>query len=239
MVDGSYPTVIDVESFAYWILAHDIMGTKDGGGVNLYFVKYDRTPESLMTTGPLWDFDSAELRDDLWSSVHEQRFSKFFKNVNPQFLYTYKKLWEENGDKIFMGIQEWINALTSDSWEAYNKSVKADHDKWGDSSYEDTKEIQDRMNSWYPIRREWLATNIPNLTSGNGIDLISIEDTMPFSLCGTVLTLCPSDRNFSVNSSVGQLIYSGTPISDTPLHLPGAGVYVITCGSRAWKVIAN
>ena len=55
--NGSYQNMIDVESFARWMLAHDILGNTDGAGSNIFITKYDNTETSLIKMGPLWDFD--------------------------------------------------------------------------------------------------------------------------------------------------------------------------------------
>ena len=41
--DGTYPSYIDVLSFASWLVAHDILGTQDGLGSNIFMMKYDNT----------------------------------------------------------------------------------------------------------------------------------------------------------------------------------------------------
>ena len=56
--NGTYEKYIDVMSFARWMLAHDIMGTWDSGGSNLYVMKYDNTENSLLQMANMWDFDT-------------------------------------------------------------------------------------------------------------------------------------------------------------------------------------
>ena len=56
--DNECLNYIDVDSFAKWLLAHDILGAGDGAGTNMYYTKYDNG-ESLLKAGPLWDFDSS------------------------------------------------------------------------------------------------------------------------------------------------------------------------------------
>ncbi|MDE5975915.1 MAG: CotH kinase family protein, partial [Muribaculaceae bacterium] len=54
---------IDYESFANWLLAHDIIMTTDGYGSNIFVTKADFDPLSPYSTkfkmGPLWDFDTS------------------------------------------------------------------------------------------------------------------------------------------------------------------------------------
>lgn len=46
LLNGTYPEYLDVESFAAWMLAHDLLGNWDSGGSNMYLTKYDNTFQS-------------------------------------------------------------------------------------------------------------------------------------------------------------------------------------------------
>ena len=50
--------IIDFDTFASWLLAHEIMGTFDSYGSNMFFYKYSSDASSKIKMGPLWDFDS-------------------------------------------------------------------------------------------------------------------------------------------------------------------------------------
>ena len=58
----------DKESFANWILAHDILGTIDGLGSNIFITKENYNSENIFETklkmGPLWDFDDCFKSED-------------------------------------------------------------------------------------------------------------------------------------------------------------------------------
>lgn len=93
ITNGTYTQYIDVESFAAWVLAHDILGTWDVGGSNLYMTKYDDTPDSKFKMGPLWDFDSnTRMGGNSFSRYHTDvdfYFPMLFDNVNPTFTRYY------------------------------------------------------------------------------------------------------------------------------------------------------
>ena len=93
--DGTYASLIDCRSFASWLLGHDILGTYDSGGANMYFTKYDNTPQSLIMMGNLWDFDSTERCRDAWSNLHVHTFPSYFypKNKSPEFTQAYLDVW--------------------------------------------------------------------------------------------------------------------------------------------------
>lgn len=72
--DEHYTDYIDLDSFATWIVVHDVIGTLDGAGSNMYFYKYDFDLENPTSNkikrGPLWDFDSSFRVSDDWSEIH-------------------------------------------------------------------------------------------------------------------------------------------------------------------------
>ena len=81
--DERYLDYIDMDSFSTWIVVHDIIGTLDGAGSNMYFYKYDFDLENPTSTkikrGPLWDFDSSFRVSDDWSEIH--RHAAYLKQL--------------------------------------------------------------------------------------------------------------------------------------------------------------
>ncbi len=71
---------IDINSFVEWMLVHDILGTEDASGSNMYFVKND-SDDSPLKAGPVWDFDSC------FGEGYEYSFSKI--HTNSPFSSTY------------------------------------------------------------------------------------------------------------------------------------------------------
>lgn len=98
---GEASDMIDYDSFARWMLAHDIMNSSDGYGSNIFVQKKDFSPfapfSSKLCMGPLWDFDSAfedtTPEHAVISSLPGFWFHILFKD--PQFLETYEKVWKE------------------------------------------------------------------------------------------------------------------------------------------------
>ena len=66
-VTNDIEAMYDKESFSGWILAHDILGTIDGGGSNMYVTKESINSDAPFDTkikmGPLWDFDTSFRSD--------------------------------------------------------------------------------------------------------------------------------------------------------------------------------
>lgn len=82
---------IDIESFAKWMLVHDILGTDDVAGCNRFLSRKNDT--SLLEMGPTWDYDSS-FRSDSWSSIHPSNwfyYDQLFQNED--FVKTYLNLW--------------------------------------------------------------------------------------------------------------------------------------------------
>ena len=90
-----YPDLIDVRSFAAWCLVHDIAGTKDGGGCNLYYMKYDTTAESKIIMPLAWDFDMSERTASAWSRSHIEHMTTLFNNSNRTFVGEFAALWRQ------------------------------------------------------------------------------------------------------------------------------------------------
>lgn len=157
--DGTYPDIIDVESFANWILCHDILGTGDGGGVNWYLTKNSLSDDSKIMCGPLWDFDSSEITTESFSRIHLGRFDKLFKNTNNAFRKAYVKRWNELKGSIFNKIDSIIDDLKTPEWDAYSRSVSADRKRW-DGYEEPLMTSYYRFKKYYGNRFVWMEKTI-------------------------------------------------------------------------------
>lgn len=67
-----YSEVIDVPSVARWILLHDILGTYDPSGSNIFVARKNREPSSLMRMPVAWDTDSSMRDLEQWSRIHTE-----------------------------------------------------------------------------------------------------------------------------------------------------------------------
>lgn len=93
--NGTYTDFIDVRSFAKWCLVHDLMGTNDGGGTNMYYTKYDTTATSKMVMPLTWDFDMAFRTSGAWSASHVEHFTRLFNSANRAMTGEFAALWRE------------------------------------------------------------------------------------------------------------------------------------------------
>jgi hypothetical protein len=113
---GKYEQYIDINSFVSWLLAHDMMGTYDSGGSNLYIMKYDDNSSSLFQMGNLWDFDTIfKVEKGSFSRIHSSitdfYFLSLLNNSNKTFVNAYKKRWEEIKDIVPQQIINYIKTF--------------------------------------------------------------------------------------------------------------------------------
>lgn len=135
IADGTYQQHIDVESFARWFLAHQILGTLDVLGSNIYLLKPDDSSKIQM--GPLWDFDSILTTDSTFTALANSHYFKYLlkKSPNNAFGQTITDIWRSNRDYFFQEIMRYHDDLLhSDLATALDESINADFNKWHDRS---------------------------------------------------------------------------------------------------------
>jgi hypothetical protein len=134
--EGTYEQYIDVESFAKWLMAHDILGTWDSGGSNLYIMKYDDTDSTKLQMCNLWDYDTAfVLEYNDFSNYHDGYLDFYFpqllSNNNKAFINTYKQLWNDVKDSIFSQLIAFISEYpTTEEGRALQLSRIAHDKRW-------------------------------------------------------------------------------------------------------------
>lgn len=221
--NGTYPQYIDVESLASWVLGHDLLGTLDGGGSNMYFTKYDSTDSTKLQMANMWDFDSIEMTPDKWSDVHTYRFSNdYFNNDNKEFSRQYVKKWNQIKETFFADIQEYLNSLAiNDETAAYDTSVIYNNMRW--NSY--GKSMADDVKSscaWFETRQTWMQT---------AVETIDTVDTPSYIQVPVVRTDMVTDiydlSGRRINSNQNNAAANGTRI------------YLERTGGRTRKVIAR
>lgn len=173
--NGTYENYIDVPSFATWILLHDMLGTYDSGGSNIYITKKDYL--SKLEMGNLWDFDSVFWVDDNWARVHYDFFyyKDLFNNPNKAFVNEYIRQWNIIKETAFTEVVNFMeDFMYSDEGKALKQSLTLEDKKWG---YETTKiaEQVTNMKEFLSMRKTWLENAISKLDNGTGIDAIQID----------------------------------------------------------------
>ncbi len=173
--DGTYPDYIDLNSFASWCLAHDLLGTYDEAGSNMYISKLDSTANSKLKMETPWDFDTIEQTSGAWANIHNSLaffYSKLFNNKNLDFEHEYEKIWDEKKDTI---VEKIIEEL--DSFEHSNLAKTLDFYSPLDKIIDEldyasiTKQIEDGKQ-WFTQRKEWLNEAIGDMEEETGISTI-------------------------------------------------------------------
>lgn len=120
LYDGSdVSEYIDLSSFARWLLAHDILGSTDYHGSNMFVSKKDYVPASPTSTKlrmpTLWDFDSSFLAGDgNWSNQHlfdTYYFPKLLER--PEFVAAYIAAWDEVSPTFLQRFQAAYDSILS------------------------------------------------------------------------------------------------------------------------------
>ena len=192
LLDETYPFFIDVSSFAKWILAHDILGTIDAGGVNKFFYKKDNTPNTLIKMGPLWDFDGIMKVGDSFPTIHtSEKHNVYFTPLfnSSFFLNCYLKEWRNLSptfvDDFYKALDDYKN---SEEGFCLDKSREYEHDNIG-IEYKSVEENVSFAKEYFTQRYVWLLNAIDDLcsnTTGISVQGIETERSILYGIDGRI-----------------------------------------------------
>lgn len=159
--DGDrYRAYIDVESFVAWLMTHDIMGSYDAGGSNMFLYKYDLDPNnpnlSKLKMGPVWDFTSAFTTKGDWSSIHKQALLHYDVLTQKQsFMDDYRTKWQQVSgtltEDVLIELQTYVHSRDN----GYQKSMELDAECW-QTSVADLDQSLTQVQVWMQERIEWM-----------------------------------------------------------------------------------
>lgn len=170
--EGNYEQYIDVNSFVSWILAHDILGTWDSGGSNLYLMRYDNN--SLLQMANMWDFDTIFwMNKDSFSRYHTESYDYYFpllfNNVNTTFLYAYINKWNKIKNIIPQQIIDFIKEFAdSEEGKALQLSREYYTKRWNKELTTVSEDVE-KVTDWFNNHLPWLDTTINNMSKPTGI----------------------------------------------------------------------
>lgn len=170
---STYVRYIDVESFASWLLAHDILGTWDSGGSNLYVTKRDSTDGSRLEMGCLWDFDSSrEMGVNTFSRYHMMRdfyFVDLLENKDATFRRAYRGKWDEVKATLLSDIDGFVNGYAASMSRPIYQSRALTAQLYGYSVFTTyTSAI---------FQVDWMKKHLPELDEIiSSIDISAIDD---------------------------------------------------------------
>jgi len=148
---------IDVNSFAKWALARDIIGVHDGAGSNMFYYKENYNVASPTSTklmmGPVWDFDSAFLRVDAYSSISAPYFKELFKK--DEFSDIYWNLYNEKSVDLVCHIDQYMDLLYDDFGVGIDESWLLENARYEKTivPYNEQRKV---ISSWLLSRTIWL-----------------------------------------------------------------------------------
>lgn len=127
--DGSAADYIDYESFARWILAHDILGSSDAAGSNMFLYKEEldenNPTASKLKMATLWDFDTSfKCADSEWSNQHILsifNYPELFKDHT--FVEKYLELYNAYKDKVYGYVKNDFDVLKTECGETVTQSM--------------------------------------------------------------------------------------------------------------------
>lgn len=177
--NGTYPSYIDIVSFARWILSQDILGIYDSGGTNLYLTKYDNTPSSLLQMPVLWDFDSNfSIEAGQFSRIHNASYDYYFYDLfnsdNKEFTIAYKQLWDQVRPSLLNSISDFIqHYMNSEEGKALTISSQLNIKRWHYEDFPTLEEFATAAINWFENHLPLLDKNIQQLDDRTSILSIS------------------------------------------------------------------
>lgn len=188
---GNFEEYIDLNSWASWLLAHDILGTRDSGGSNLYLTKYDNSDETLLQMSTLWDFGSIMSHKDKWSRIHTDNYfyyNRLFNNDNNSFSDVYVERYKELSAFIFERLSAFLDDFEQSSTaQAIQRSRPLEYARWGDYDNTSVQQNIEEMRQWLLQREKWMNEAILSIPTSSTIDISTKQTTtrqQPVNLLG-------------------------------------------------------
>lgn len=174
--DGSAANYIDYESFARWILAHDILGSSDAAGSNMFLYKEEldenNPTDSKLKMATLWDFDTSfKCADSEWSNQHILSifyYPQLFKDQ--AFVEKYLELYNAYKDKVYGCVKNDFDALKTDCGEAVTQSMELHRNVYEDECMNTLDEQIEEALSHLKARMKSLETLTAELSKETSID---------------------------------------------------------------------
>ncbi|MCQ2188464.1 MAG: CotH kinase family protein [Paludibacteraceae bacterium] len=212
---------IDIESFAKWHLAHQILGTKDVAGSNVYIYKEDLSEKDKCRTklkmGPLWDFDSSFRRED---EVKVNPWLRELLNI-PKFVDMERRIFSQKKDSVLVVFDSLMKTL--EEMEVVLDCSYRQHTKKYGYHTQSLSDAVESVGEWLNQRMEFLeevyAKKIDMEETGCGIENLKIGDALSiFDMPG---------------KEIVRFDY-GDPMPELQ-----NGLYIVRKGSCHWKFIVK
>ena len=150
--------LIDFETFATWALVHEILGTTDGLGSNMFFYQASVGKKTKLKMGPLWDFDSSYPRHEKMRSVFWSATGTYLPYLLkfPEFEGFYRKKYAS----LVYTIQETIDSGVQDLRNIPGLEESAILDGKVFRNGKSFDEELDKMTKRLHSKVQWLSTEL-------------------------------------------------------------------------------
>ena len=165
---GRYPQLINIESCARWLLAHQLLGTLDSAGSNIFFIRRDNY--SKLELGPLWDFDSILKISDTWTSIMSVHYFRHMLRTSPNKLLAREmiRIWNSEKEQILREVTNFYESLSKSKLaQAIDSSLKADYKRWY-NNMDDMNTTIGKLRDWFPRRAHEIDSLMTTLNTIDG-----------------------------------------------------------------------
>lgn len=179
ILQGSYEQYIDIQSFASWILAHDMLGTWDSGGSNLYVMRYDDAPESLLQMANMWDFDTCfRMEKGKFARIHSADvdfyYGHLFNSDNKAFVKAYKQKWNEVKENVPQQIVQYVQTFAeSAEGRALQTSREYYSQRWNKELTTVAEDVSELV-AWFEEHLPLLEVAIANIDDVSAVTAPSL-----------------------------------------------------------------
>lgn len=168
------PNYIDLSSFAKWKLVHDLMGTGDPWGSNMFLFK-DRIEEGTLKMGPAWDFDGSYITKSDWALIHSNTCFYFVNKLN---LYApFNEAYKSEYENVRMQMLEAVSTMEEkydDMQEDYDISISYSRKRHSVGRRYFDQEIS-VADEWFSSRIAWMDSAVQTLDVMDAMDVMLIE----------------------------------------------------------------
>jgi hypothetical protein len=156
--DNGYRDLIRMRTFVDYMLINELTGNTEMRGPKSVYMYCDKAPDTLVSIGPVWDFDWAfgytgSGRDYFTGATGRpyREWHPFFRRFfdDPVFRIQYRARWNEMYPDI-IAVENFIDEMAA----VLDKSQKENFILWGNDQVDYAAEIG-RMKSWW---REHVAS---------------------------------------------------------------------------------
>ena len=191
-IDGDeYSKHINLDSWARWLLIHQILGDLDSAGSNQYFYRHDCSTDTLLNMGPVWDFDAIMRYDStqLQPAIYQHYFKKMLLDGPSRALgRKIQEIYAAESEDIFSRINTFLDSLTTaKAYEGADMTFAEAVDNvtnlmTGDAGFScyATLTAIENARTYFLARKTFLDAHLQDLPSEDivtGID--AVEQTKP------------------------------------------------------------